>query len=193
MTVLLPALAVAHLTAAEGIAPVLVSSRRSRSLHLHRLDGGRGRDFATAHAASFTDRGVLRRGERPLCGQRSRRWYSAAIDGRPLCRRCCRAAMAVSSTVNGSRAAHLVSLDDVVTTVVTARTDRDVSAAQLLACNAGYIARRVTSPDGHVLLTRLIAQARTRVGARRSPLGPADRSWGERRLPLASAFPRRVR
>lgn len=191
MTSLLPALAVARVTQVQGIAPVLVASRRSRSLHLQVLDVRRGRDFASTYAASFTDRGVLRRGQRPLCGQRSLRWHASSIDGRPLCRRCSRAAAGLAPVVDGRLVARLVPLEQVLATIEHARTETELSAAQILATTAGYLGRQVPGPDGPVLLTRLIGQARARLAAA-SPLSPRDHAWAARIRPV-SRFPRRVR
>lgn len=186
MTALLPAVAVALMTLADvGERPALVSSRRSRSLHLYRPDPRLLGD-------ALTERGVLRRGRRPLCGQRARRWYAAGIDGRPLCRKCSAAALALSPVVDGDRVARLVPLEDVLATVLAARTEADVSAVQILTCNAGYLGRMVDGPDGRVLLTRLIGAARVRVTS--APvLGPRDHAWAARRLRPVSRFPRRVR
>jgi hypothetical protein len=186
----LPVLAVAQMTAVQGFAPVLVSRPRSRGLHLHQLDVPRGRG---TDSASFTDSGALRAGRRTLCGQRARRWYRAGIDGRPLCRRCTRKALALTSVVDGDRAARLVSTDDLVRTVVTARTPADLSAARVLAFTPGVhpLMGTVDGPDGPVRLSRLLEQAADRI-SRRSPLSPRDHTWAARLRPVAR-FPRRVR
>lgn len=183
MSGLLPAVAIAWLASVDPDAPALVSSRRSRTLHLQR------------GPVTLTAAGALRRGQRPLCKQRARRWYASSIDGRPLCRRCVRALAGVAPVVDGRAIAKLVPFAEVLATVETARTESDVSAAQILATNAGYLTRQVTDAETgrSLLFTRVIARARDRVTARRSHLTSADRAWGERRLPLASAFPRRVR
>lgn len=182
MTALLPAVALAQVGAVAG--PVaLVATRRSRTLHLQRLTSGRG----------FTRQGVLRRGQRPLCGARGRRWHASSIDGRPLCRRCSHAAASLAPVVDGRQVAQLVPFEEVLATIETARTEHDVSAAQILATNAGYLGRTLSNPGGPPLrLTQVIGRARDRVAAPRSPLGPRDHAWAARIRPV-SRFPRRVR
>lgn len=185
MTALLPALAVAQVTRVDGSAPVLVATRRSQVLHLHRSD---------ARRRAFTPAGVLRRGRTPMCGGRGLRWRRASIDGRPLCRNCSRAAVAMSPAVDGTQLARLVPLEQVLATIETARTEHDLSAAQILATHAGYLSRTFPNPGGPPLrLTQVIGKARDRLSTKAAPLGPRDHAWATRRLRPVPRFPRRVR
>lgn len=177
------ALVVAQMQAVDGVPPLLLTRPRSQVLHLHRPDGSR-------RARPVTAAGVLRPGRRLLCGRAGRRWYMARVDGRRLCQQCERAAAVLAGQPTES-SARLVPLEVLVASVVTARSEAELSSVQQAACFAGVIGRRVEGPDGLVLLTRLIAQSRARLSGRRVVLTSADHALGWRLRP--AQYPRRVR
>lgn len=188
-TPMLPAVATLLVGIADGSEPApLVSRPSSPVVHVRRYT-----------RRAFTSRGVLHRGLHPLCGQRGRRWYRTPTgDCRPLCRRCAAAAERFATARGVTRQVAVERLDpgDIAAVLDRARTAADVSAAVLLACEAGLITKKVPTPAGPVLLTRLIHDARRRVTtAAASNLGPRDRNWADQVLdrPSARYHPRRHR
>ena len=183
----LPALAVQLVAAADCLSPDLVSRTGARALHLHRKD-------LTTSRSDFTPAGALAGRCRPLCGQRARRWHRASVDGRPLCRRCAKAAARLATTagVTRERAARLLTVADLTAALEHARTSGEVSEAVQLACEAGLIAAVVQTDDGPVLLSRLIRTARQRL-SRPPVVGQRDRNWADRLNPPGSRYPRRYR
>lgn len=183
---LLPELAVLMVATADCLSPEVVSRPDARTLHLQRHDGQPLQDF--------TDRGVLARRCRPMCGQRARRWYRTPIDSRPLCRRCSRAAarLAAAGGVTHEQAVQQLQPRDVAALLDRARTPADVSQAVQLACQAQLVAATVVTDDGPVVLSRLVRDARRRVN-RPSAVGPRDRNWADRLNPPGSRYPRRYR
>lgn len=161
--VLLPALAAATVDNGQ-----LVARTSTRVLHVA-VPGPRG----------LTPTGRLRRGVRPLCGQTAVIWRASQADGRSLCRRCAAHLERRTTPAQLQAAAPAVRLEDLVLAVTNARTTSDLSALQILACNAGLIARPVPGPRGPRPLHTLFHEARVRL----MPPGPPParvrgRAWG---------------
>lgn len=187
---LLPVLAVQLVANADHVCPEVVSRPGARALHLQRHD-----DLGTAHAGpDFTPTGALIRRARPMCGQRARRWYRTAVDDRPLCRRCARAAdrLAAARGVTRQMAVQHLRPDDVVEALDHARSAAELSECVQLACEAGLIASVIKTPDGPVQLSRLVRAARRRITAP-PVIGQRDRNWADRLNPPGSRYPRRYR
>ncbi|MCU1591564.1 MAG: hypothetical protein JWP11_2820 [Frankiales bacterium] len=174
---LLPVVALAALSATSP-QPAELVSRGSGPLHLYASRRALLRDF--------TRSGVLRAGRRPVCAQPCRRWYLAAVDGRPLCGRCSRWARArLDLTAAPVTAAQLLDV------LLFATSTAEVDAVQSAALAAGLVTARVAHPDPkykRVPLHTVIAHTRSRLTPAR--VGLAEHSWLQRAL--APRYPRRI-
>lgn len=151
----------------------------------------RGVLHLTLPGAPLTPTGRLRRGGRPLCGQRALRWNVTEADGRRLCHRCARTS-ASAGTVPAVDRARLV--EALALTLRTARDLETVQAATLavIAAPSGVMGALVEGLNGYpVRMTQLVKTCRERMD--RPATTAADRGWisSVKDAPPAR-YPRRV-
>lgn len=164
--------------AALGTGGRLVARRRG-VLHL------------TLPGAPLTPTGRLRRGGRPLCGQRALRWTVAEVDGRRLCHRCARA----SGTATALPAADRTRLVEALALTLRTAQDRETVQAATLAVIAapyGVMGALVEGLNGYpVRMTQLVKASREKFD--RAATTAADRGWisSVKNAP-PSRYPRRV-
>lgn len=157
---LLPVLAAAAVPGA-----VLVARPRAAAVHV-----------ASPGRRGLTPDGRLRRGVRPVCGQRGRAWPTVQVDGRRLCGRC---AAHLRRTVDLAAAARQVPLELLEQTLRCVLDDEQLVAARWLVLNSDHLgavyrlSRQVAEARGRLTYARRLAKQRAEYAALLGQAGAA--------------------